>query len=881
MSGEPPFLRRRWVRVLLALTLLLIAFRGILPFGLEWLLESQASSRTGRVVEVENVDLQLFAGRIHVSGLRVAQALPAAESEAPVRVDPAAQVVGLGALDLDFTWLALLRGEIRLADVTLTEPAVSIVRHADGRIAPFVLVSQEPDPEPEPEQVPEPEEPESEGGAWPVYVDSLALASAKARLVLDSHDGDQVVDLSLDRFGVSEFGFVDGSVVLGGIDIQRPQARVRRDLVIPTAAAPAEEPLPEEQETEEELQAETPPGAPPGVDIAQIVVERAAFTLATDRHELDVGLALDAREANLERPFPVKLRLDLGTEGGFFALDGRLRAIPLFFEGQVSWADLPLVDILDVAQVPMPLSFEAGSSDAELSVAYGAEETLIPESVRVSGKLSVSKIALAEVAQQIDVAWSDLEAELRRADIPLGEAATKRGPVLELDVLRLLSPRLRYERPEPSGDAPDEPEPETQVADAEPEAPKPTDPRLSLELFEIRDGTLDYADPVVEPEYAATLRELDVKVRGLTWPERTLKSLAVASRGPGPASLELSGGLVEGRGTLELTLGSVDLAGFAPYVRPALGQDITEGTLSLHTDLEAVWPDLTAKNDLVVYQLALSASDDPAFTAQFGVPIAVAVALLRDGEGAITLEPEVQFRAGNLQLGPLVREALTEALEGALRAPLKGLTAVGGLAIGAVGAVAGPSDLGFGTLAMKAGTTSLDAGSDARIGAIGDVLAERPTLAIALSGLADPADDALLSQQILAERVASDGDLPELEGLGLLQKRRIRAALRERHGGEPGPLEPEDEAALVRLAALVTVPQSRREALARARALAVRDDLVKGHGVDPSQVVIATAREGSAGVAGDLAVAERTGAAAAPDVAAPPAAEPPAVDQEG
>jgi hypothetical protein len=153
---------------------------------------------------------------------------------------------------------------------------------------------------------------------------------------------------------------------------------------------------------------------------------------------------------------------------------------------------------------------------------------------------------------------------------------------------------------------------------------------------------------------------------------------------------------------------------------------------------------------------------------------------------------------------------------------------------------------------MAAGSTEPSAADLRELARFAAVLEERPGLALELHGSMAPDDDPSLAEAILEEQVLADAKLPPVDA-GFLQRRRLRGALRERAEGGPGALDADDSAALARWVATVEVPDARREALARARAEAVRDALVADHGVAAGRVQLGDPVEGDPGVVVGLA----------------------------
>jgi hypothetical protein len=136
------------------------------------------------------------------------------------------------------------------------------------------------------------------------------------------------------------------------------------------------------------------------------------------------------------------------------------------------------------------------------------------------------------------------------------------------------------------------------------------------------------------------------------------------------------------------------------------------------------------------------------------------------------------------------------------------------------------------------------------------LLASRPGLGLELRGQSGPEDVPHLAEEILIERLAAGGDLPDVEDAGLLARRRVASALGARGRGESGELEEQDEALLARYKATVEVPNANLAALARRRAETVRDALI-GEGVDAARREVGeTMESGQPGVLLELQSAQ-------------------------
>jgi hypothetical protein len=177
-------------------------------------------------------------------------------------------------------------------------------------------------------------------------------------------------------------------------------------------------------------------------------------------------------------------------------------------------------------------------------------------------------------------------------------------------------------------------------------------------------------------------------------------------------------------------------------------------------------------------------------------------------------------KGAELGLGAVVASALKAALLGAVSAPLKMIGAAIG---GGEGAAAG--GLAIEPLPCVAGAAALAGDPGARLDGLAEMLSERPSVRLSLSGRVGAADRPILAEQLLVERWQRGEGLPELEGTSLLSRRRIGQALGRRAAGGATGLDPEDQALYERYVAAVAVPDERLAALAAARAALVRDQL--------------------------------------------------------
>jgi hypothetical protein len=114
--------RRRWIlAIVVVLAALITATLVALPEIVRRVAVSRLTTATGRTVSIEDVDLNLFTGRLALKGFRLAhRASP----------EPALEI---RRLDLGIAQLSLLRKTVRVTDVSVITPVIHLARTGPGK----------------------------------------------------------------------------------------------------------------------------------------------------------------------------------------------------------------------------------------------------------------------------------------------------------------------------------------------------------------------------------------------------------------------------------------------------------------------------------------------------------------------------------------------------------------------------------------------------------------------------------------------------------------------------------------------------------------------------------------------------------------------------
>jgi hypothetical protein len=147
------------------------------------------------------------------------------------------------------------------------------------------------------------------------------------------------------------------------------------------------------------------------------------------------------------------------------------------------------------------------------------------------------------------------------------------------------------------------------------------------------------------------------------------------------------------KGTISVTADgkALPLPQFNPYVMQAAGYSISDGRLTVSTKVRFTPDGYDSKTNLQLDKLGVAGAEgDSLFLQKVGIPLQLALSLLRDPYGKIALGVPVKGGKGGTQVdvGSIVAQALVQAILGAVTSPLKLLGAAGGLLGGGGGAIA-------------------------------------------------------------------------------------------------------------------------------------------------------------------------------------------------
>ncbi len=473
------------------------------------------------------------------------------------------------------------------------------------------------------------------------------------------------------------------------------------------------------------------PGTPVHLAVSDITVNIKDLTTRADQHgTLALGLRLNDSAA-------------LAVTGGFSVQ-------PLAVDLNVKLTDLALKDFHGYVADHLKLLISDGAVETELKVvvsqAADAAFTGTVDGAFVLRRFaSVDQVHSEDFVKCRELALRGIHVDLKPLAVRLEEVALSGldtaitvkpdGSVNLLSVLGVASA--------PAADA-------THPATPPPPAPASTSgggSAFPLDIAMIRvDGCgVIFTDEGVTPHYCFTLGELAGTVTALSLSKPTPAEINLSARFDGHAPFSFHATAANLGPQMTLTAATVlkdfDLSPATPYSGRYVGYAVQRGKLNFDLQYSLDKRRLVAEHKVLIDHFAFGQKiDSPDATK---LPVRLAVALLKDRKGQISLDVPVRGSLDDPEFSVLrlVLKVLRDLVAKAATAPFAMLGAL----------VGGGEELSF--VEFGAGSSDLDGAAAKKLELLAKALVERPELQVETGGTVDPVSDreALVRQAVLRQ----------------------------------------------------------------------------------------------------------------------------------
>ncbi len=384
-------------------------------------------------------------------------------------------------------------------------------------------------------------------------------------------------------------------------------------------------------------------------------------------------------------------------------------------------------------------------------------------------------------------------------------------------------------------------QPQGQSTSQPPEASETSEP-LAIRIggIKIDDGSANFADLSLTPPFITAVQELNGAIGTLDNRQQAAASVDIKGKVDRYAPVSIVGSLTPFDPMQSLDIATrfkqVELTTLSPYSSKFAGYRIRKGRLDLDLHYRIQRGQLNAENKVVLEQLQLGEKVDSPDAVD--LPVRLAVALLKDTKGTISIELPVQGNLDDPQFSvmPIVWQTLRNLVLRAAQAPFK-----------FIGGLVGGSQEDLSQVAFRPGASELDAPARSALDTLVAALGERPALRLEVEGMSAPRmDGPLLAEQRLEQEYQSTwysilqrrGDkvpasarelvVPEDDKAVLLEGI-YRSRLKRQPPAEWSELEDEERAARMRSAMIEhwSDNSSLLRRLAQQRASSIKDYLVE------------------------------------------------------
>ena len=510
--------------------------------------------------------------------------------------------------------------------------------------------------------------------------------------------------------------------------------------------------------------------------------------------------------------------------GGNFKGKGQLLHTPLTVEGQFAMAQLDLTPANNYIPKDIRLALASAKLDTTLTFNLMQRESLTG---KISGTLGLGNLSVTGSNEEL-LRWESLQFDDLNVDIePLNISVTEVSLTNYLARIQVQSDGQVNLNQITAAQGEEE-----ETAELAASAPMKLPP-LHIDELTLQGGEVSFVDRHLPQIFSTTMYELGGRVSGLTSATGEYASVDLRGALENHSPLTISGKIAPLAGDLDTELKiqftDINLAPVTPYSGTYLGYSIDKGKLYLDLDYRISKRQVEASNRIFLDQFTFGERVESKDAT--GLPVRLAVALLKDRQGEIHLALPVSGSSDDPEFG-LFSTALTLLKNLLIRAATAPFSLLASMF--------GGGDEDFSQIDFPVGIASLTPSDQEKLDKLALMLTERPSLQLEISAFVDPENDPEglrreeLKQQVEAAwrkavKPRTDQAMSDTEYLDNLRQVYSSAKFPKPHNafGIPKKLPPAEMEKLLLANILVGVEEL--HALAKKRVAAVQTELVQKH----------------------------------------------------
>lgn len=408
------------------------------------------------------------------------------------------------------------------------------------------------------------------------------------------------------------------------------------------------------------------------------------------------------------------------------SMDSRLKRIPLapFAPYLAEQANLTLADGYFNARIKSSIDAGSGSLQATFDGDIGIDRFHLLDSLHNEDLLKWDSLIFAGISSQVEPLTLKIES------ITLSDYFSK--VLIDEDARLNLTEAFHKEDSEMISDEDGVDEEKEKKPSAEKSSAAP---EILIGTVILQGGHVDFTDRNLPRPFHADMRELGGRIQGLNSDPATRAEVDLRGQLRNQSPLLISGvvnPLAEKLFLdLKLNFNDIELSPLSPYSGTYVGYLIEKGKLNLTLEYYIENDQLKARNEVFLDQFSFGEAVESEKAT--GLPVKLAVALLKDGNGEIHLDIPVYGSLDDpeFSIGGVVWTIIKNLLVKAATSPLALL-----------GAMIGGGEEDFSNIRFEHGSTRLSATEKDKLQRMAQALMDRPSLEVEVSGFIDPDNDA-------------------------------------------------------------------------------------------------------------------------------------------
>jgi len=274
---------------------------------------------------------------------------------------------------------------------------------------------------------------------------------------------------------------------------------------------------------------------------------------------------------------------------------------------------------------------------------------------------------------------------------------------------------------------------------------------ITIDTVRIENGAADFSDLFIKPNFAADVRNLRGRVKGLSSKTGTRADVLLEGEVNRYSPVKISGQInpltKDKYADLAMSFKNFDLNTTSPYAGKFAGYRIEKGKLSLNLKYKVVENDFFGENEILVEQLILGERVESPDATE--LPVSLAVALLKDSNGNIELDIPVEgdLNDPHFDYGKVVSDQMSKIITNIVSSPFA-----------ALGSLVGGSGEELSYIEFEFGSATLRPEQMEKLDKLAKALQERPGLRLEIRGRADKEND-WSALTVIKNKAVDDGRL--------------------------------------------------------------------------------------------------------------------------